>query len=100
MCWGPTSVPEECFMSVQGAYSPFASPMAQRYAGMDELHSDDSEDTAVMTPTKNPQAMPTVDEDLSQELPPSRMRTSGRQKVQLASCGPNACNDAQLQTVL
>ena len=57
-------------MPVQGVYSPFASPVAQRYTDRDELGSDDSEDTAVMTPTKNMQAMPTVAEDLTQELPP------------------------------
>ena len=45
-------------------------PVAQRYADREELGSDDSEDTAVMTPTRNLQAMPTVAEDLSQELPP------------------------------
>ena len=63
-------VPKDCFLSVQGVYSPFASLVAQRYADREELGSDDSEDTAVMTPTKNQQAMPTVNEDLSQELPP------------------------------
>ena len=62
-------MPEQCISSVQGVYSPLASPLAQRYADRDELDSDNSEETAVMTPTRNPQAMPTVDEDLSQELP-------------------------------
>ena len=66
----PSSVPEECCLSVQGVHSPFAFPSDQRYADREELGSDDSEDTAVMTPTRNPQTMPTVDEDHSQELPP------------------------------
>ena len=70
LCWVVPSVPENCFLSAQGVHSSFASPVAQRYADREELGSDDSEDTAVMTPTRNLQAMPTVAEDLSQELPP------------------------------
>ena len=66
----PPGVPEECCLSVQGVYSPFAFPSDQRYADREELGSDDSEDTAVMTPTKYSQAMPTVDENVSQDLPP------------------------------
>ena len=61
---------EERLLSVQGTLiSPLAFPGAQRYAIRDELDSD-SEDTAGVTPNKSSQAMPTVDEDLSPELPP------------------------------
>ena len=62
---------EEGRLSVQGVCSPFALIEAQRYAVREELESgSDSEDAAVMTPTKSPQAMPTVDEDPSKDPSP------------------------------
>ena len=53
---------------MQAAYSPFASPQAQRHAPRDELDSG-SEDTAAHLHDGSPHALPTVDEECSQELP-------------------------------
>ena len=64
---------------MQAAYSPFASPQAQRHAPRDELDSG-SEDTAAHMQDGSPHVLPTVDEECSQELPTEHLEDHKKQE--------------------